>query len=313
MKLIVDNRERKVNALLEQLMDERGLSLENKKVVPLTLGDFEIQNNEGKTLILFERKSLSDLLSSVMDGRYKEQSFRLTASPIHNHRVYYIIEGSLARYTERKNHPLYKKTTIYSLLYTLSYVKGFSVFCMENIQETANFIHQIFYKMTKEEEKNDIAPYYYESVLNKTPLDNKNCDLNDTDTTCAQETSISTTSSINYVDTMKASKKSNLNESNIGMLMLCQVPSVSKQSAEIVMKAALDIVKSDYNKDEDEDKNPKENDIKTDYNKMTLGVLVKALDIKPNFMSELTYELASGKTRHLTKPCIENIKKFILS
>ena len=68
MKLIVDNRERKVNALLEQLMDEKGLSLENKKVVPLTLGDFEIQNNEGKTLILFERKSLSDLLSSVMDG-----------------------------------------------------------------------------------------------------------------------------------------------------------------------------------------------------------------------------------------------------
>lgn len=310
MKLIVDNRERKVNALLEQLMDERGLSLENKKVVPLTLGDFEIQNNEGKTLILFERKSLSDLLSSVMDGRYKEQSFRLTASPIHNHRVYYIIEGSLARYTERKNHPLYKKTTIYSLLYTLSYVKGFSVFCMENIQETANFIHQIFYKMTKEEEKNDIAPYYYESVLNKPQLDTKNCDLNDN--TSAQETFISTTSSssINYVETMKASKKSNLNESNIGMLMLCQVPSVSKQSAEIVMKAALDIVKSDYNKDDNDND---ENDIKTDYNKMTLGVLVKALERKPNFMSELTYELASGKTRHLTKPCIENIKKFILS
>ena len=308
MKLIVDNRERKVNALLEQLMDEKGLSLENKKVVPLTLGDFEIQNNEGKTLILFERKSLSDLLSSVMDGRYKEQSFRLTASPIHNHRVYYIIEGSLARYTERKNHPLYKKTTIYSLLYTLSYVKGFSVFCMENIQETANFIHQIFYKMTKEEEKNDIAPYYYESILNKPQLYTKNCDLNDN--TSAQQTSISTTSSINYVETMKASKKSNLNESNIGMLMLCQVPSVSKQSAEIVMKAALDIVKSDYNNDDNDND---ENDIKTDYNKMTLGVLVKALERKPNFMSELTYELASGKTRHLTKPCIENIKKFILS
>ena len=308
MKLIVDNRERKVNALLEQLMDERGLSLENKKVVPLTLGDFEIQNNEGKTLILFERKSLSDLLSSVMDGRYKEQSFRLTASPIHNHRIYYIIEGSLARYTERKNHPLYKKTTIYSLLYTLSYVKGFSVFCMENIQETANFIHQIFYKMTKEEEKNDIAPYYYESILNKPQLYTKNCDLNDN--TSAQQTSISTTSSINYVETMKASKKSNLNESNIGMLMLCQVPSVSKQSAEIVMKAALDIVKSDYNNDDNDND---ENDIKTDYNKMTLGVLVKALERKPNFMSELTYELASGKTRHLTKPCIENIKKFILS
>ena len=299
MKLIVDNRERKVNALLEQLMDEKGLSLETKNVLPLTLGDFEIQNNEGKTIILFERKSISDLLSSVMDGRYKEQSFRLTASPIHNHRVYYIIEGSLARYTERKNHPLYKKTTIYSLLYTLSYVKGFSVFCTENIQETANFIHQIFYKMTKEEEKNDIAPYYYETMLTNTQLDTKNANLND-------NVRVQETSSINYVDTMKASKKSNLNERNIGMLMLCQVPSVSKLSAEIVMKAALDIVKTSHD-------NENENDIKTEYNKMTLGVLVKALDRKPNFMSELTYELASGKTRHLTKPCIENIKKFILS
>ena len=44
---------------------------------------------EEKTII--ERKSLADLASSIRDGRYAEQSFRLNGYPIFNHYIYFNI------------------------------------------------------------------------------------------------------------------------------------------------------------------------------------------------------------------------------
>ena len=48
-----------------------------------------------KLIILIERKSLNDLESSIKDGRYSEQSIRLNSSEIHNHNIYYLIEGNI--------------------------------------------------------------------------------------------------------------------------------------------------------------------------------------------------------------------------
>ena len=41
--------------------------------------------------LIFERKSLADLISSIKDGRYIEQSFRLSECSLDNHNIYYII------------------------------------------------------------------------------------------------------------------------------------------------------------------------------------------------------------------------------
>jgi ERCC4-type nuclease len=48
-----------------------------KKVI--TLGDIHFVNDEKEVLII-ERKSLSDLIASIKDGRYEEQSYRLINS-----------------------------------------------------------------------------------------------------------------------------------------------------------------------------------------------------------------------------------------
>ena len=43
----------------------------------LDLGDIIISTNEDEELMIIERKSLNDLASSIKDGRYAEQSYRL--------------------------------------------------------------------------------------------------------------------------------------------------------------------------------------------------------------------------------------------
>lgn len=50
-------------------------------------------NESDETLLIFERKSISDLLASLKDGRYEEQSYRLSGSNTNNHNIIYIIEG----------------------------------------------------------------------------------------------------------------------------------------------------------------------------------------------------------------------------
>ena len=65
------------------------------EVVNLELGDFIICDDLGRENVIFERKSLSDLASSIKDGRYAEQSFRLNNYNFHNHNIVYIIEGDL--------------------------------------------------------------------------------------------------------------------------------------------------------------------------------------------------------------------------
>jgi ERCC4-type nuclease len=80
----IDNREGALKALVK---DEDGVIYEN-----LPLGDIVISFDESTTLV-FERKTYSDLLASISDGRYKSQKLRLLdAYPAAN--IYYILEGT---------------------------------------------------------------------------------------------------------------------------------------------------------------------------------------------------------------------------
>ena len=45
--------------------------------------------NLEKNLLIIERKSLADLESSIKDGRYENQSYRLDGLPVINHNIYY--------------------------------------------------------------------------------------------------------------------------------------------------------------------------------------------------------------------------------
>ena len=193
MNLIIDIRESKLISLFEN----NNINFDKKQ---LDLGDIQI-NNSNNPILVFERKTLNDLLSSIVDGRYNEQSFRLGSCPILNHNIYYIIEGNIETYKDKEK-SLYTKNTIYSCIYSLTYKKGFSVLLSQNTNQTYTLIHKIFTKLCNEPS-------------------NSNSNSNEN----------------NYLNTMKISKKSNLTPENIGMLFLAQIPGVSKNSAEKIFKS----------------------------------------------------------------------------
>ena len=69
----IDNREKKLIDILDNSDNKLSYVKEN-----LDLGDIQIISQEtNDILVLIERKTLSDLSSSIKDGRYKEQKNRI--------------------------------------------------------------------------------------------------------------------------------------------------------------------------------------------------------------------------------------------
>jgi ERCC4-type nuclease len=150
MQLNIDYREK---ALLQRI------PVEPKTLI---LGDISIEK-EGKELVIIERKTVSDLASSICDGRYKEQSCRLTECGIPNHNILYLIEGSM-------NSPMaVSKKVLLSSLISLWYHKGFTVFHTENVDDTVEFINTLFAKL----QKDDLSPHSgeYTCVVKKQKKD----------------------------------------------------------------------------------------------------------------------------------------------
>ena len=186
MKIIIDERE---VALYERMVYlDTGLLIV-KQV--LQIGDAIIQNDD-VDLCVIERKTLQDLLSSIKDGRYEEQSHRLIhTSGLSPHNIIYIIEGNMTTLQTDKD-----KQLIYSSITSLNYYKGFSVLRTTGVNDTADLI----IGMTRKIEKNN----------SKGVLPHTNCE---------QITP--------YANVVKKTKKDNITVENISQIMLCQIPGVS--------------------------------------------------------------------------------------
>jgi ERCC4-type nuclease len=186
MKIIIDERE---VALYERMVSlDTGILLV-KQV--LQIGDAIIQNDD-IDLCVIERKTLQDLLSSIKDGRYEEQSHRLThTSGLSSHNIIYIIEGNMSTIQTDK-----EKQLIYSSITSLNYYKGFSVLRTTSVNDTADLILGMTRKIDKNNAKG-VLPY----------------------TNCEQITP--------YANVVKKTKKDNITTENISQIMLCQIPGVS--------------------------------------------------------------------------------------
>ena len=212
MKIIIDEREIK---LYEKFLLMDNVDSIVKEVLPI--GDIIIQTDKGIEVCIIERKSLSDLLSSIKDGRYEEQSYRLiNASGHHRHNIIYIIEGMMSTIRCEK-----EKTLIYSSITSLSFYKGFTVLRTCNIQETADLIRGITLKI----DKNNLQdiPFYYSIV---TECETKN-EVKDEITESITPSS--------YVSVVKKVKKENVTIENIGEIMLCQVPGISTTISKVII------------------------------------------------------------------------------
>jgi ERCC4-type nuclease len=179
----------------------------------LPLGDIIICDDEGKEKVIIERKSLADLAASIRDGRYSEQGFRLNQCDLHNHQIYYVIEGDLRYYRPYKGLP--DKKALLSAMVSISYFKGFSHYRTINLEETAEWVIHFAKKLIKEGPK--VQPFY---LGNQTIT-----------------SAISTSEQASEYTKVVAGriKKDNITHENIGEIMLSQIPSVSSASAIAIM------------------------------------------------------------------------------
>ena len=202
MKIKVDIREKKLIPLLKALNKDYGYDLEII-VEKLDLGDIIICDNENKELLIIERKTLTDLASSIRDGRYMEQSYRLNSEQLHNHNIIYLIEGDM--YTYRDKYTKIKKQTLFVTMGCIQYYKGFSVMRTKDILETAEYIIRFSEKMGREKKKG----FYNGGSNNNNEV---------------------------YSKFVKRVKKDNITPENIGEIILNQIPGISQATSLSVMK-----------------------------------------------------------------------------
>ena len=248
----------------------------------LPLGDIIIADDKEEKLII-ERKTISDLLASIKDGRYEEQSYRLNGLEHHNHNIIYLIEGDVNKVNRFKDSQI-EKLTSYSAMFSLNYYKGFSVFRSFNLDETALIICNMAYKLEKENTSSKKGFYTNLKKLNN-ELDNIE-NANNTENIIQNGGDIENEINISdkdYVNVIKKIKKDNVTIDNIDEIMLCQIPGISSVSALAIIKK--------FN---------------------TLSNLIKELEVNNECLKDINYTNTKGQIRKINKTCIANIVKFLL-
>jgi len=287
MFIKVDSREKDLQAKLSFYISSIP-AFRNLKVITesLPIGDVIISGNNNEDILIIERKSIVDLLSSIKDGRYEEQSYRLNGMPLHNHNIMYVIEGDVNKmnmFRETK----FEKLTLYSAIFSLNYYKGFSVIRTFTLDETALFICNCTSKLMKGE-STDRKAFYPNKITSQCNVINTITETTETIETTYQESDENPeqpndASSKEYIGLVKKVKKENITPENIDEIMLCQIPGVSTATA-------ISIIKK-FN---------------------TIANLIKCLEENEKCLSDVTNTNGKGQSRKITKTSIANIIKFLL-
>ena len=194
MNIIIDTRENKLYTLFINNVTNHNILKQN-----LELGDIQLHYNDTCKIII-ERKSINDLASSINDGRYKEQSHRLSLSSLHNHSIFYIFEGNINTY--KSNYNKITHNTLHSAIISLNYYQGFSIWNTKSIEDTYHTIIMWCDKIIKDTNK----PSFY-ATLNPSK----------------------------YTECIKISKKSTTSN-NINDILLMQIPGISSKISNILLE-----------------------------------------------------------------------------
>ena len=282
MLIKVDNREQDLLKQIQNLVlfipAFKQLKVET---AALPLGDIIIYDDNDEKLVI-ERKCLNDLLASIKDGRYEEQSYRLNGLNHPNHNIYYLIEGDVNKANRFKDNNI-EKLTLYSAMFSLNYYKGFSVMRTLSMEETAIFICNTANKLSKSEKK-----AYYENkpqvntVANIITSENgeKSLEVVEQNLTEAGQ---NLESDKDYISVVKKVKKENITPENIAEIMLCQIPGISSVTAIAIMDKFK-----------------------------TIPNLINEIQQNDNCLKDISYQNSKGQSRKINKTSLVNIVKFLL-
>jgi ERCC4-type nuclease len=253
----------------------------------LVIGDATLRSDhDDDDIILFERKTLTDLAASIRDGRYKEQSFRMNQyCELANHNIIYIIEGDMAKYADKTpgSNPISKKA-LYSAMFSMLYLKGFSVFRTSNVRETADLI--LYFA-----DKYDAVPtgerkpfYRNKAKTTTTPTKHEDQDQDQEPNQIEEEEQQQPKSGATYSSTFKHKERSSqIVPENIGEIMISAIPFVSSKTASAIM--------SEYK---------------------TITKLIEAMQKDRTCLNHI-YTTGPSGNRKISKLCVDNLFKFLIA
>ena len=238
-KIILDERETGLFSACTSLLSTTTTTTttNNLEKRVLSLGDIiiesksESESKDNNILLLIERKSLSDLLASIKDGRYEEQSHRLIhASGIPTHNIIYVIEGMFSQLRSPQD-----KKMVLSAITSLNFFKGFSVIRTCSITETAELIINMADKIERDLKKGKTPAFSQKMVNLERNLEEENAGEGNLGEKNLEEENQTTTKK-KYCEVVKKVKKENITKENMGEIILCQIPGISSTTAIAIMK-----------------------------------------------------------------------------
>jgi len=190
LSIIIDNRETKLfSGIIERDLDK----YKDKIIIQkqqLDIGDIHIKFND--IFFIYERKTVKDLLSSINDGRYKEQKTRLLSLSAN---VNYIIEGDSITSIKNFNN----QKTLTSVYLNSIYRDKINVFFTFDINDTITFLLLLATKIIDKPENFNIK------------VNNPNNYID--------------------ICKIKTKKNANIDKETCYLLQLSQIPSISKELA----------------------------------------------------------------------------------
>ena len=201
MNLVIDSRESKLKKYFTS----------NEKNIPISfqsldIGDVQLLSQSDNSIqYIIERKSISDLYSSINDGRYREQKARLLGS-VSKNRVAYIIEGNILD-TTLKLGALQRKI-VQAAIVNMSLRDNITVYRTSNSIETGMFVELIYKKVSEN-------PDWLVSQV--------------------KESDSEVTESQSYNHLVKTVKKENMTPLICQKVQLAQIPGVSHSMADKVL------------------------------------------------------------------------------
>lgn len=202
MQVVLDERETQLIQRFSEIIGTNQHVEMERQMLPL--GDVLIRHGD-RELFLIERKTLTDLIASIKDGRYEEQSYRFCHSvPIERHHIIYILEGPMSSLKTEQ-----EKKMVYSSIVKLHAFKGFTVIRTTGVLDTCDYIFSLCDKTFRELQRSNGL-------------------------WSTQNTSVEPTK--DYCSVIKKVKKENITKENIDEILLCQIPSVNNVSAKAVLE-----------------------------------------------------------------------------
>ncbi len=191
---------------------------------------------------IIERKTMKDLISSVNDGRYREQKKRLLETGLSGNRIIYLLEGSM-------NDIPGNMKTLFGMIINTLFRDNITVLRLESIEDTIYFIKRLIEKL-----KSDEQPIFLKNFNKNFNSQNLNSIKDNLEQDNLENSNQNNqNNNLEYLSTIKLKKKENLTSNNCSILQLTQIPGMSISNSQIIIdkyKSIANLINSYYQLEE---------------------------------------------------------------